>query len=355
MTSLRPISPRLAAVSIILVLIPVILLMVGSVTGLPRFSAEYGMRCGSCHVDPSGGGMRTEFGNQEVAGKELTLEVSRDLLKAHKEAAGFSEVFRAGFDARYSVDDGGTVERRQTDLYLSLAPVEYATFVMRVDEDGISENFGLIAIDDARHYLKIGRFEPAFGLRLDDTLAYVRTRLDNCEDRYLNGAALGTTLLGATFSVEAFNVNEQDVYGLHLQAPFRLMYFRGLLGASYRGSSEVAVNDNGPFPVAKALFGGLSAGPISVLGEMALLGKGNDSLATYSELSIKPMSGVYLNAEYEFIDCDRRYASGVEESMTFSLEIFPIPFVEVRPSYQRYTKGPLKDEDHLQVQLHLGY
>ena len=329
--------------------------MVGSATGLPRFSAEYSKRCGSCHVDPSGGGPRTEFGNQEIAGKELTLEITRDLLKAHEEKAGFSDVFRAGFDARYAVDDEGTVEREQADLYLSFVPVEYATFVMRVDEGGISENYGLISIDDSRHYLKIGRFEPAFGLRLDDTLAYVRSLLDDSEDRYLNGAALGTTLLGATLSVEAFNVNEQDVYGMHLQAPFRLLYFGGLLGASYRVSSEVTDNDHGPFPEAKALFGGLSVGPLNVQGELVLLGRGNDSLATYSALSIKPMSGVYVNAAYEFFDCDRRYTSGVEESMTFSLEFFPIPFVEVRPSYQRYTKGPFKDEDQFEVQLHLGY
>ncbi len=78
-------------------------------------------------------------------------------------------------------------------------------------------------------------------------------------------------------------------------------------------------------------------------------------MLTYINLTTRLEYGIYLIVEYNFKDLDRNAKNGVDEFYRFSLEIFPIPFVDIRPYYTIYTAGFLKNEKDFFVQLHVGY
>ncbi|MBD3258279.1 hypothetical protein GF377_07585 [candidate division GN15 bacterium] len=331
-----------------------LLVVVAGLQAIPRYSVERAQACRECHVDMSGAGMRTVYGNEEFAAKDLALPGSAALLDGENHSPKISEALQVGFDVRYTANDEGTVTREQTDLYVAIRPLSLLLYKVTLGQDGITENYAQLKYDGTRHFLKVGRFAPSFGLRLADTTAFVRQRTRSTGREYLNGAAAGTGWRGFGLTLEAFNVDDQDVFDVNAQWQGRLFGKGGFVGVSYRNSSQVG-GSYAPYRHARAFYGGLNAGPFTFLGEIDLVGKSPDTLITYLSLSARPVSGLYISAEYDFFDGDRDLQSGVEEAFRARVDFFPIPFVQVRPAYTYYTEGPLKDEDELTVQLHVGY
>jgi len=335
-------------------LLPVICLLAVSGITLPRFSVEYAVPCQQCHVNPNGGGMRNEFGNHSMAFQELCLPQTKSLFADKYKPPRLSDVATVGFDLRYLVFDDLSTFRMQNDAYLSLEPLRDLNYTLRLGENGISENYALLQLGKQQHYLKAGRFYPAYGLRNVDHTSYTRARTGHPPRYYLDGLSLGTELWAAKVVVELMDQNGQGVYGVHAYRPMFFDPFGLMLGASYRLTENVP-GPLGPVPHAKALFGGVSYDRFTLLGQLDLVGKGNDTLITYANLTTRLEYGLYVIGEYNFFDGNRDVADGVEEFVRVSLEIFPIPFVELRPSYTYYFEGPRKDEDDVFVQFHIGY
>ncbi|MCB2229293.1 hypothetical protein KQH82_01165 [bacterium] len=331
-----------------------LLILAASALSLPRLAVEYAASCDSCHVNPTGAGMRTEFGNYSVAYQELTLQSTRKLLDDRYRSPRLAEGVTLGFDTRHLFFDDGSVFRMQTDFYLAVEPFDDLTYQVRVGESGISENYALLRIDDGHHYVKAGRFSPAYGLRPADHTAFIRSRTGNPSLLYLDGLSLGTTVAETRLSLEAFDRTGQGIYGLHAYRPFALETVSLFAGVSLRVTEEVEV-PGGSLSHAKAAFGGLSLDRFTLMGEVDLVGKGNDTLVVYGNLTTRIAYGLYLVGEYNFFDGDRNRADGTEEFIRTSVELYPIPFVLLRPSYTRYTDGPRKDENDFFIQFHVGY
>ena len=49
------------------------LILINSLFGLPRFSVEEATTCANCHVNPTGSGMRNDYGTNVYTFDELTL------------------------------------------------------------------------------------------------------------------------------------------------------------------------------------------------------------------------------------------------------------------------------------------
>ena len=64
--------------------------------------------------------------------------------------------------------------------------------------------------------------------------------------------------------------------------------------------------------------------------------------------------GVVKNA-FDSFNNNRDLEGGVNEFLRFSVEFYPIPFVQFRPSYTYYSNGPLDGEDDFFLQFHIGY
>jgi hypothetical protein len=75
----------------------------------------------------------------------------------------------------------------------------------------------------------------------------------------------------------------------------------------------------------------------------------------FASLRGRVIEGAWLAVDYDFADPDRQMKSGVEEMLTVAAQVYPLPFVEVRPAYLYHTRGPLQDLDEFEVQVHFGY
>jgi len=331
-----------------------VLLLVSRAVSLPRLAVEYGAPCKMCHVNPNGGGMRTEFGNHAVALNELCLPQTKKLVLGRYRSPRVGEAVTFGFDSRYLVFDNGRVFRMQTDAYLTVEPLNKTYYHFRFWENGISENYALLTFWNEQFYVKAGRFYPAYGLRSADHKSYVQERTGHGSNVYLDGISLGAEIRGVNVVTEVFNPQQRRVWGLHVFKPGFMDPFGYIAGVSIQLSEEIA-GSNGPFPYARAVFGGLSYDRFTATGELDLVGQGNDTLIAYAALTTRLEYGAYLVGEYNFFDGNRNTADGVEEFVRISLEVFPLPFVELRPSYTRYTRGAIGDRDDFFVQLHIGY
>ncbi len=332
------------------------LLGTASLYSLPRLAAEQAVACKTCHINPNGGGARTEFGNHSVAFHELCLPQTKKLVEKRYNKPRLSESVLAGFDTRYLIFENGRISKIQTDAYVTFEPFNEFYYHLRFWENGINENYALLYFDNQKYYVKAGRFYPTYGLGLTDhtATALVRERIGLGPSSYIEGLSLGAEVKDRNVVVEIFNPGGRLVGGLHI---FRAGYLKPisyLTGLSVRISEEI--NDStGAYPHTRGIFGGISYDRFTLLGEIDLAGKGNDSLITYGELTSRLEYGLYFVAEYNFFDPNRDVKSGVDEFVRLSLELYPLPYVLFRPSYTFYTRGILQDQDEFFLQFHVGY
>ena len=333
-------------------------LISGTVASLPRFSTEKADSCRSCHINPNGGGMRNEFGNFSMAFNELVLPQTKKYLESSFRSPRLAPSLTVGFDSRYLVLEGGRVFRMQTDAYLNLEPTDYSNYQLRIGEDPYGdfravESYGQFTIAK-RHYVRFGRFAPAFGLRVEDHKSYVRERTGNGSNIYFDGLSLGTTINNANYAVEVYRVSDHTILGLH---SFRA----GVIGpATYLAGFSMRFDRSEPtagtaLPDSRSLFGGFAYGRFTLLGECSLSGKSPDAMASYVGLTTRLEYGLYLLGEYNYYDPDRHIVSGTDEFYRFSLEIYPIPYFQLRPSYTTYTSGARDGENEFFLQIHFGY
>jgi hypothetical protein len=336
------------------VLVPLLILLGVSAISYPRLTSESATACVSCHINPAGAGMRNEFGNHSVAFNELTLQATKKLVKDHYRSPRIADALLIGFDTRYLIFDDGSTFRMQTDGHLLIEPFRNLGYYLRLSDGGISENYALITFSDRRHYLKAGRFYPAFGLHTSDHKGFHRERTGHPSNFYIDGLSLGATVENVRVTAEALDRAGRFVGGINVYRPWHIRPVKGIVGFSVRLPEEVG-GSHGDTPHAKAAFGSVSYDRFTLMGELDLVGKSNDTLISYANFTARLIYGLYAIAEYNFFDGNRDLRNGVEEFIRLSIELFPIPFVQLRPSYTYYTRGPLEDEDDFFVQFHVGY
>ena len=155
---------------------------------LPRFASRTGLKCQSCHVDPSGGEMRQTFGVQYGRDQLPVPEWSKgsdmtDFSNVITNILGVGADFRTIYYNRKLTDsthsDG--LFQMQGDLYVNLKVSQKVFLYLNLNK-GVSSGFDAYALMNvlpASGHVKIGRFIPDYGTNMDDHTAYVRqyTRL----------------------------------------------------------------------------------------------------------------------------------------------------------------------------------
>ncbi len=330
------------------------LVLIGSTAvTFPRLSVEHKAPCKSCHVSPSGGGMRNEFANYAVALNELTLPATKDIAVKNYKAPRLSESLTFGFDTRHLIFDDGTMFRMQADFFANVELFENMNYTLRFSETGITENYGIFYTNKKKYFVRFGRFAPSFGLKQSDHKSFNRERLGHGSLDYLDGFGVGIDIGGHLISAEIMNYGKQSIFMGHFMKTANLNSVGVFGGSSVQLPEKEAGHTR--YPQAKALFGGLSYNRLTMMGEVDLVGSSNDTLISYLNLTTRLEYGVYLISEYNFFDGNRDIADGTEEYYRFSLEFYPISFFQIRPSYTYYTEGIKKDKTDFFVQVHLGY
>ena len=340
--------------------------LVESAVALPRFASRTAAKCQSCHVNPSGGGMRQAFGQQY--GRE-TLPVPTwseefdldDFSTKLTEAVSVGADFRTLFYLQQIPDTvGGSSTsnnaffQMQGDVYLNFKLAKKVNIYLDKGIYSGFEIFGLLNILPGNGYIKIGKFLPNYGWRLDDHRTFIRDKTGfNPENgrAELTGGEIGFnpgqfTIMGGVYNAaDGFGAGVSKNKALlgRIDGIFKLSEDMSLgLGAN-AFTKEVGVRDR------MDLFGGLgsfSYKDFSVLGEVDLIqqkisGTKTTGIISYVEADFVATPGLDLKFMFEFYDPDKDLKSGSRTRYSFGFEFFPISGVEVRPLYRISTEETL--------------
>jgi len=345
-------------------LVPLVLaafLAASPALSLPRFASRTGLKCQSCHVDPSGGEMRqtfgVQYGREELPvpewskGSEMT-DFSNVITNILGVGADFRTIYynRKLSDSTHS--DG--LFQMQGDLYVNLRIAPKVFLYLNLNK-GVSSGFDVYALMNvlpASGHLKIGRFIPDYGTHLDDHTAYVRqyTKLspefDIVERTGLEaGVAPGAfTITGGIYNADEGggipSTNNKALLG-RAEGMFKLSenMFLGLGGNVFdtkTGNPGISTQYYGG-------FGSFSLGNFTLLGEADWIktspsGTSTTALATYAEADYVVTPGVDVTLSYDFYDEDVNYKTGSKSRYSIGVQFFPVGGVEIRPMYRLLTQ-----------------
>lgn len=381
-------------------------------SALPRFAARNQMECIQCHINPTGGGMRNDYGANVFEKTWLPLAWTADSWidpdpPEEGAAAGdgdegdgwlsFSgrifDWLSIGGDFRTAYiwvrpDHGVTADAdpevtssfflMQADLYHAARLGPHVTFVLDVGVYSGFEAWGLfrpfLGIEGFDLYLKAGRFLPPFGIREVEHQLFTREGVGlSGVDRdtgveataYVGPLTLSLALTNGTFGDTAFDTagSERRTFekAITARASGRLIVgpLRAQLGASFSYNDNLSqpnplFSSELPPPLAAGTGRGVNevrAGPFltASLGRFTYLGDvvivhdafRDDAIpnltgyATYQELSFIPLQGLELVMTYEFMDPNTRLGHNVGQRLGAVVELFPLPFTELRLMMRR--------------------
>ncbi len=322
----------------------------------PYLAVQSGLRCAQCHVNQTGGGMRTPFGN---AFAQTQLAANRWPDGAAGWNGQLGSLFAVGGDLRAGAARTDVAGSRRTDsfdlrearVYLGFTPTAdrlsfYLDHYLRPGSAQNREAFVRYSAADGSHYVKAGRLYLPFGWRLQDNSAFVRSQsaIDMTgPDRGIEAGWDGGPLsLQFALSNGTFGESEvDDGKQVSLQAAYIDPDWRVGVAANHNNQ---AIGDR----AAWALFGGLRTGPVAWLAEVDWIedrsasptpGGKLRSLAWLLEGNWRPVQGHNLKASVEGLDPDRDGGGDRQTRLSAVYEYTPIPFLQLRAG-ARHFDGP---------------
>ena len=187
---------RLASIVAPMLLIAALLLP-GTVHSEPYLAVRTGVKCVACHVNPAGGGKRTDFGALygQTALASTRIDLTARPVVSSTDAPGasapwtgrISDWLALGADLRATEQRtkvpgaAETVAFSQTQarVYLEVKPFS-DRLTLYVDQrvaprpSANREAYALVWFADQRAYVKAGRMFVPFGLRIEDDSAFIR-------------------------------------------------------------------------------------------------------------------------------------------------------------------------------------
>lgn len=343
-------------------------------SALPRFAARVGAPCGLCHVDPAGGGMRTDYARNVWEVAELPFAGLARPEKAPPMDARVTDAVALGADLRLMFQDlrqdrpAGAMPPlshfflMESALYtaanlwqrvtLYLAPTFYGADNLMYDA------MAIVQLPWRGSYVKLGRFLPAFGLRTANHSVFTRKQsgwgIKSKEVGVEAGFELGPVLLQAS----AFNGVESDgdfddntAKGLSARLSYRLRTrpFKLNLGLSgyynLRGQDAQGDTPDSRFQdVRLGAFAGLSAGRVTWTGDAVFRTTDDRSkpaaeglvstFASLQELAVLALDGVDLLASYELWDDDTDAKGNAVHRFGAGFDVYPWPFTELGFRYR---------------------
>lgn len=350
---------RAAAVGL-LCLIP----FLSGALALPRFSARTGTKCQSCHINPSGGGMRQVFGAQYGREKLPVPEWGgsselEDFTTLLTNFVGVGADFRTLYFMRQLPDTGGASNRNaffqmQGDLYLNFRLAKNVSVYLSKGLYSGFETFGLFTVLPAKGHVKVGKFVPNFGTKMDDHTTYIRTMTGFSPEQgrpELTGAEVG--IAPGHFRVVGGFYNASDGFaGSGGNNKALLGRAEGMfdLGEDFHlgigGDVFTRETDSGVRKTIYGGFGSISFSDMVLFGEVDVLQSTGGGLATstgfvtYVEASLLITTGLDLKVAYDFYDPDKDYKTGSQSRVSVGCEFFPIGGVELRPMYRFNMETP---------------
>ncbi len=376
---------------------------------IPQFSALTGNRCSSCHVNPSGGGVRNDLGWyawHDVSVVPRSSSALSWLYPADESNRYFNGTTTIGMDLRVQ-NTRGTAEGSQrvtfpmqAALYAAFTPVKAVTLdgsfniaalrvrpntdqQVRYPGQRMGTYSALIQPDNSWPILRTGLIRPSFGMRYDDhtTAPYSYTN-GTARNNYLPpdfaeyGAevtyesAKWLTLQAGVFGTSALSQVQlsNGVSG----APFTSVisgnsptisaravvwpHFNGTDVTAWLGASLL---NNGNFSIASAMGSVGWTDHLSLMVDLTAVSLTNtqSSRNIMTELMWQIYSPLFVYARYE--NYSTTYA-GTAQTVTSQAtvlggQIFVLPYVELRPEYRIWDTALEGTTNRWNLQLHIFY
>jgi hypothetical protein len=364
-----------------------------STYALPRFALLTGAKCSSCHVNPTGGQMRNEFG-VGFSQEKLPLEALRDTEFTFSGKVSDNISLGGDYRSQFIFDRQSSTTAFQamtTSIYGAAKLNRKLTLYFKQDlvnnewgpgTLGGPEVYGLLRFTPS-WYIKGGDFLPDYGWKLDDHTAYTR----GGDLGYINatghrgllfvpnykdiGVETGGYIGDLYFNAGLFNGtgNSYKIYFEKDKAySGKLEYMGNLAGLNYRiGASGYGYRSYHMGGVTA----GVGAGDLIVFGEMdwthgaydgQTLVEGINTMATFGEADFQAIPGIWLTGRFDMFDPLQGAGDDPNGSpdnsvkrVTAGLELFPLSFLEVRPQYRFAIETPSVDNDVALVQMHVWF
>jgi hypothetical protein len=346
----------------------------GTAGAEPYLAVANGLKCGTCHVNPTGGGKRNLFGLTFARTQLAARTVLRDENDVGWNGSvnkwfGIGGDYRGGYrdvDLTYGPDSSITTVTRST-LYAEFKPIQnlltlYFDQQLAPGASTERERYALVTPKGGKYTIKAGQFFLPFGLRLQDDTTFVRQRSGINFDTPDDGVELGLEL--PKWSAEIARTNGTAGTGSEpgkeqwsLSASYVLPRWR--VGASFNFNDDPLGDRN-----MQALFAGVKTGPIAWLAELDLIkddvpgGGSNRTYATLLEGNWRFAKGHNLKVGYEFLDPISGASGDDQERYSVVWEHAPMQFIQARVGAHLYRGTPtlpLTDRDELFAELHVYF
>ena len=340
----------------------------------PAFAVRTGYSCGQCHVNRTGGGMRTPFGSLYSQTTLPThLLIWRDqgyLLPADPQARfALGGDVRAGLYAVGSDDYEDTVsfEMPAANFYgqLRIIPERLSVYLDQRLGSGASstrELFALFAFHAHAGYVKFGRFLLPYGWALPDDGAFIREPLGFAFSSSDIGVEVGFEPANWSTHVALTNGNAgpRDAdRGKRVSFLTTRRFHRSRLGLS--AAYDVAA---GTTTTWAGLLGGLNLGRFSLLAEADARLARPDGMTTtetwagYFEVDFLIQRGMSLKYAHDWADPSRDARTDQQQRDSLGFEYSPYPFVQLR-AFVRSGDGPPQvpgaRDRQAELELHLYF
>lgn len=356
------------------------------------YERECRLSCGVCHVNPSGGMLRNTAGFYYGTKTLPLITTIPGDLKDDVELIKTNKFLTLGGDFRFMSLYQEDRERNpaffpmQADLYVKANLHKNVSFLTQLGMErggnaAVRESFGLLENLPYNSYLKLGKFIPPYGHRLEDHTAFIRTEtgFDHSKpDAYYSGMEIGAEPLIAFGRFAYFNEDRTPAENTEesRRGVSGVLGWQGLwlqLGASYldiinyESTSTLSADRT-----AYGIFGALRAKNIPFLERLTYLfewdirrGKridpdgikiDDDAGITFNELNYRAMKGLNIKLRYEVYDPDeedtlnvgkKRYVAGVD--------ISPFPFTEFNLQYRYNDRKDRLNENEFLGMAHLWF
>jgi len=349
-------------------------IMSDAAMALPRFASRTAWKCQACHVNPSGGGMR-QVGGVRYGREDLPVPTWSEELGLEDFSTQLSDFVSVGADVRtlfFYMEDPTLAQnaffQMQGDVYMNFKLAKKVNIYLDKGLYTGFEIFGLVTVLPGNGFVKVGKFTPNFGTKVDDHRTYIRefTGLSpETGNPYLTGAEVGFSPGLVTFTGGIFNTSDARGAATGNDKSF-LGRAEGIFGLTEEvsvgiGGNILYKNQQGGKANFMGGFGSFSYQDFTLMGEVDLLktdlsGVKTDAVIIYAEADYMLTSGVDLKVIYDFYDQDLDLKTGSFSRYSFGLELFPVTGVEVRPLYRILKEEPTEtsnNELHVLVHFYL--
>jgi len=376
---------------VVIIVLLILFIQAANAYSLPQFPIRFGagisgehehhhegetatMDCRTCHVNPTGGGMRNDHGWQFSLENLPIMRFDKGDEDTLKEAR-LNRLVALGTDLRfayllsqseYTSAYKNSFFPMQADLYAAFMPHRNFTLYYQDGLQGNKEFFGLIHALPANAHIKFGRFLPPYGLKLDDHTSFIRDKLGfgnnfgqdseaGLEAGFAKGLWFGNAaIFNGTRSAPDDNTDKAISGTGGIKTP---LFW--LAGSFYRNKTAGIAGEKDNYIGA---YTAVHFWELSLLGEWDWLykemngGSKTTGNAAYAEISAELIEGVAAKVKYDFYDPDQDTSEDIKQRITLGVDIYPYPFSEVLIQYRKNMEESNETQnDQFLLMVHLFY